>query len=237
MIKAVFFDLGGTLLKLRRDSIFRAVLAENGHIASLDKIHSAYASAESAWLRRYGFRNLSPDRSVESYRRLDAMAFRRVVPGATSQEVLKVSRLMRKRWPELEDRFPPVLYQDAIPTLRRLKRKRLSLGLVSNAPPDTRGVVLRLGLQRYMKNIIISGEVGVSKPNPAIFRLALHNAGVRPTEAIHVGDVFEADVVGAEKAGMKGVLIDRDGASDRYDCPTIKILDEVVRFLDGPRQR
>ncbi len=229
--KAVFFDLGGTLLVMRRDRIFRRVLAEAGYRASVAKIHSAYTVVESAWLRKYGYRNLSPEKSMESYRRLDAMAFRRIFPRAPQKEALRMSRLLRQRWPELGEKFPPRLYPDVEPTLARLKRKGLRLALVSNAPPDTIDVIEALGLRRYMKHFVVSGVVGVSKPNPEIFTIALAEVGVRPSDAVHVGDVYEADVVGAGNAGIMGILIDRDGSAPEFDSPKIKSLQQVFEFL------
>jgi putative hydrolase of the HAD superfamily len=229
--KAVFFDLGGTLFVMRRDRIFRRLLEGEGYPVSVDRVHEAYSEAESAWLRRYGYRRLSPDKSVESYRRLDAFAFRRVFPDAPKQEATRLSRLMKERWGELEGSFPPRLYPDATPTLRRLKRMGLTLGLISNAPPNTTDVIRRLGLDRFMGAVVVSGEVGVAKPNPEIFRIALAAAGVEPEESVHVGDVYEADVVGARKAGMDGILIDRGGSPAPRDCPVISTLTDVFPLL------
>lgn len=229
--KAVLFDLGGTLLVMRRDRIFRKVLSQEGYRASVAKIHSAYAVVESAWLKRYGYRNLSPEKSMESYRRLDAMAFRQIFPRAPPKEALRMSRLLRKRWPEIGKTVPPKLYPDVEPTLGRLKRRGISLALVSNAPPDTMDLVESLGLQRYFQQFVISGVVGVSKPNPEIFRLALSSVGAGPSETMHVGDVYEADVVGARNAGIMGILIDRDGSARSYDCPQIRSLEGVFQYL------
>ncbi len=216
---------------MRRDRIFKRILHDEGYEASVERIHASYARAESAWLKRYGYRRLSPEKSVESYRRLDAMAFRGAFPEAPKPEAARLSKLMRRRWAELERDFPLRLYPDAEPTLRRLKRQRLRLGLVSNAPPDTGDVVLRLGLGRFLDCAVISGEVGVSKPNPEIFRIALSRTGVPPSQAIHVGDVYEADIVGAAAAGMTGILLDRDGSAPKFDCPTVSGLRGVFDFL------
>ncbi len=233
MKRAVSFDLGGTLLKMRRDRMFRRVLADEGYAISPEKIHSAYADVESSWLRRYGYRRLSPEKSMESYRRLDGFAFRRMFPDAASSEGRRVSGLLREKWPDLEKRFPPRLYPDAEPTLRSLRRNGFLLALVSNAPPDTMEVVEKLGLGKYMACFVISGNVGVSKPNPEIFKIALGRLGVLPGEALHVGDVYEADVVGAVNAGMTGVLIDRGGSPSRLGCPTVRHLGEVLRLLSS----
>jgi hypothetical protein len=70
----------------------------------------------------------------------------------------------------------------------------------------------RLGLARYLDFVLDSGEVGVEKPDPRIFARALAEAGLRPSEAVYVGDFYSIDVVGARAAGMDTVLLDGGGA-------------------------
>ena len=230
-IRAVFFDLGGTLLVMRRDRIFRRVLTEEGHEADLEKIHSAYLEAESWWLSFFGSKVLTPDETDEAYRRLDERVFAALFPEEGGLEASRVSKLVRKRWPELESEIPPALYPDVEPTLSGLAKDGYSMGLISNAPPDTGRLVSALGLAKYLDPVVISGAVGYTKPNPEIFRIALKGVGVGPHEAVHVGDLYDADVVGARNAGMKGVLIDRGGSHPGLDCPRIQTLPQIYHHL------
>lgn len=229
--KAVFFDLGGTLLVMRRDRIFHGVLKEEGYDLALATIHSAYIGAEPWWLSVYGSKVMSPAQTLEAYRHLDEKVFTALFPHEPPSEALRVSARIRKRWPELEGEIPLELYPDAEPTLRLLKEGNYSLGLVSNAPADTGRVVHALGLSKYLDSVVISGAVGYSKPNPEIFRIALKEVRARPEEAVHVGDLYEADVVGATNAGITGVLIDRDGPRPDLQCPCISSLLEIKRLL------
>ena len=229
--RAVFFDLGGTLLVMRRDRIFRKVLSEEGRSAELEKIHSAYLKVEPSWLSVYGARILTADETEEAYRELDQKVFSSLYPNETESDALRVSKLVRKRWPELEQEIPLQLYPDAEPTLRRLAGDGYSLGLISNAPADTIKAVEALGLARYLGTVVISGIVGYTKPHPEIFRIALRKAGVEAGEAVHVGDLYEADVVGARGAGMVGVLIDRDGLYPDLDCPQVRSLSDVYLHI------
>jgi HAD superfamily hydrolase (TIGR01549 family) len=229
--RAVFFDLGGTLLVMRRDRIFLRVLIENGRDMDLEKIHSAYQSAELQWLSFYGSRVLTPGQTEEAYRVLDQRVFSSLFPDENEVEARRVSREVRKRWPELESEIPLALYPDAEPTLIRLRADGYSLGVISNAPADTGRVVEILGISNYFDTVVISGAVGYSKPHPEIFRIALRNLEVNPGEALHVGDVYEADVIGARNAGVEGVLIDRDGTRPELDCPRVKSLTEVHQFF------
>ena len=229
--RAVFFDLGGTLLVMRRDRIFRRVLQEKGRLASLEEIHSAYVRAEPSWLNFYGARVLNASETEEAYRVLDQRVFEALYPEESGAEALRISRLVRKRWPELETEIPLALYPDVEPTLAKLVGDGYLLGLISNAPADTLKAVRALGLTKYLQTVVISGVVGYSKPNPEIFRIALREAGVEAAEAVHVGDLYEADVVGARNAGVEGVLIDRDGSQPGADCPRIRVLPDVYRYV------
>ncbi len=229
--RAVFFDLGGTLLVMRRDRIYRRVLLEEGRDTPIERIHSAYVDAEAWWLSFYSSKVLTPEQTDEAYRILDQKVFSTLYPDESESEALRVSKLVRKRWPELESEVPLALYPDSEPTLISLKGAGYSLGLISNAPADTGRVVEALGLTRYLRTVVISGSVGYSKPNPEIFRIALREAGVGPGEAVHVGDVYESDVIGARNAGVEGILIDRDGSHADLDCPRLRTLAEVHSYL------
>lgn len=230
-VTAVFFDFGGTLLIMRRDRIISRILSEEGYAVEAEQVHSAYFSVEPSWLEEYGDKKMTGEETEEAYRRLDAMIFRLLFPGSTGTETDRVSALMRLGWPRVEKSVPLELYPDALPTLDVLKSQGYSLGLVSNAPPNTMNVVEKLGLTKYFPVVLISGVVGVSKPNPEIFRMALARAGAGPESAVHVGDVYEADVVGARNAGIKGILLDRSGSQSKLDCPRIQSLSEIYPHL------
>ena len=229
--KAIFFDLGGTLLVMRRAKILRIILTEDGREVSPESVHSAYAKLDSWWLSKYGNRALSPEATTESYVDMRSKAFSELFPLEGPSEVQRLSELAQRRWPDLEKSVPLELYPDTEPLLRKLTRDGYSLALISNAPPDTAQVVEALGLTRYPSPVVISGVVGFSKPHPEIFRIALRQANVSPNQTVHVGDLYEADVIGARSAGITGVLIDREGIGTRYDCPRIKGLDEVYKFI------
>jgi len=80
--------------------------------------------------------------------------------------------------------------------------------------------------------VVTSQDVGFNKPQPEIFREALRQAGVQAAEAIYVGDQYQIDVIGAKKAGMEGVLLDRGGYfAEINDCPRIQSLTQLVEHL------
>ena len=79
--------------------------------------------------------------------------------------------------------------------------------------------------------IVDSGAVGVAKPDPAIFAIALGLAGVSAEQAVHVGDAYEYDVRGARAAGVHPVLVDPLGLRPDAPCDRITELSQVVALL------
>jgi putative hydrolase of the HAD superfamily len=102
-------------------------------------------------------------------------------------------------------------YPDAIPALSGLRDRGLRLVTVSNWDCSLPRVLDGCGLGELLDGTITSAEVGARKPDPAIFERALELAGCEPGEALHVGDTAEEDVTGARAAGIRPLLIDRDG--------------------------
>jgi HAD superfamily hydrolase (TIGR01549 family) len=125
-----------------------------------------------------------------------------------------------------------VLFDDVLPTLKMLKERGLILGLITNATQDKLTIHRKLGLEAYIDFAVTSQEVGADKPKPPIFLAALDRAGVKALEAIHVGDQYQLDVVGASGVGINPILIDRyDLYPEVNQCPRIHSLTELVQHL------
>jgi len=123
------------------------------------------------------------------------------------------------------------LYPDpqALELLPRLRSQGLILGMISNAPKRLNSLCQRMGLALDL--IVTSVEVGVEKPDPAIFHAALNKASVKPEEAVYVGDDYNNDVQGAERAGLKAVLLDRQNRHQGIGCPRVSHLLEIEALL------
>ena len=102
-------------------------------------------------------------------------------------------------------------YPDAAEALRALRSEGIALVVVSNWDVSLHEALARTGLLALVDGAVASAEVGSAKPDGAIFARALALAGVAAADAWHVGDLPEADVEGAQRAGIVPVLIDRDG--------------------------
>ncbi|MGH2457619.1 MAG: HAD family hydrolase [Chloroflexota bacterium] len=118
---------------------------------------------------------------------------------------------------------------DALPALQHLASV-FRLGLITNGAPKIQRLKLAgSGLASYFEPVVISGDLGVGKPDPAIFRHALERAGILAESALMVGNSVTHDVAGAQSAGIRAVWINRTGES----CPPEVHPDLVLRTLDG----
>ena len=116
------------------------------------------------------------------------------------------------------------LFPDALPALHRARAvvgPDGALGLLTNGPGGVQRARLRaLGLLERFAPVVISDEVGCSKPDPAFFAIALRAAAVRPQRAVLIGDNPATDVAGAGRSGLGSVWLARAGAplpADRRD--------------------
>ena len=115
-----------------------------------------------------------------------------------------------------------------IPALEALNRLGLRLTVVSNANGTLCAHMDRLGLSRHVHCVLDSCDLGVEKPDPRLFQIALERSGAEPATTIHVGDLYQVDVVGARRAGIRGVLLDENGLYEDVDCPRVRTLAELV---------
>ena len=105
-------------------------------------------------------------------------------------------------------------YPDAAPALAELRALGVQLVCVSNWDYSLPDVLARVGLADELDGVVTSAAVGARKPDPRLFEAALEVAGCAADEALHVGDTPTEDVEGARAAGIRALLIDRDGGGD-----------------------
>ncbi len=121
-----------------------------------------------------------------------------------------------------------VVYDDSVPTLRELTRRGWRHFILSNHVPELPEIVTALGLRPLVEEVITSASVGYEKPNPEIFRLALDMAG-DPAVSWMVGDNVVADVMGAEAAGIRAILLrERDERAKRYSPDLAGVIEFVT---------
>jgi putative hydrolase of the HAD superfamily len=121
-----------------------------------------------------------------------------------------------------------VLYPDVLPVVEELHRQGYILGVISDwGNRLAHRILLPLGLGRYFDFMVVSATVRTAKPSSALYNEALRRAGVGPHEALHIGDNYVLDVLGARAAGITPVLLDRHGRAGPVDCLKLATLAEL----------
>lgn len=95
--------------------------------------------------------------------------------------------------------------------LGRVRSRGGLVAVVSNSEGMLERILEDVGILGAFDLVIDSGVVGIEKPDPGIFRLALEHAGVPPSRALHLGDTYATDVLGARAAGVRVALVDPHG--------------------------
>jgi putative hydrolase of the HAD superfamily len=145
--------------------------------------------------------------------------------------------------PELTSRFSDgyveisprqtALFPETIETLVSLKRDEYNMHIITNGFKEVQYIKLEnSGLDGFFDVILCSEDVGHNKPSPLIFDYALKQAGATKKDSVMIGDDLEVDVIGANNAGIMGILFDPyDHYSNLTDTPRIKQLDELQELL------
>lgn len=237
-IKAILFDLGGTLIHF--DGPWNEVMAAaNRELVNylqeqalkLDgtqflgeferRLEEYYAQREAEFieyttanilrdlLRDFGLANVSPHVLRPALKRLYAVS--------------------QSHW-KRED--------DALETLSQLRELGFRLALISNASDDAdvQTLVDNAGLREFFDMVLSSAKAGIRKPNPFIFQMALSHLEVLPQDAAMVGDTLGADILGARNAGIYSIWITRraDTPGNRDHLDTIRPDAEISRLAQLP---
>jgi len=133
------------------------------------------------------------------------------------------------------DAYPGVSasVKDARPVVEKLA-EQFPLGVISNAFPDIQYKKLEsLGIRNLFQSILLSEEVGIRKPDRAIFNKAARCLGMQTEECLFVGDSYDTDIVGAKRSGMKACWFNRNGKEivDEDVVPDFEIT-ELSELLD-----
>lgn len=143
-------------------------------------------------------------------------------PDQAAQIAPELTRYMR-------DCYQPVdtLAAEADELLDNLKQAGFRLAVISNRINPFEEQLKSLGIKSYFEYSLAAGTIDAWKPDPAIFQHALSEMNVNPEQAVYVGDNYFADVVGAQRAGIKPILIDPDNLFPEADCLVINNLNQL----------
>lgn len=218
-IRAVLFDVGNTLL-YPDYAFIRAVLAQHGIETSEDALMRTQIDAHAATLKAPGYNrwNLYFSTWLKT-------------AGAPEAELPAILRTLweRHRQRNLWSRVHP----EARSVLETLQNRGYVLGAVSNADGRVVRQLQEVELDGYFATIIDSEVVGVRKPDPEIFRLALKELDLLPQHGCYVGDTYEIDVLGARRVGMMPILLDPFNLSTERQGLRIQTLAQLPSLLQN----
>jgi len=198
--QAVLLDALGTLLTFEPPAPYlRAELGERFDVHVSEELAAAAIKAEIAYYRAH-LHEGRDTASLAELRRRSAAAMEPVLGFDPGVDVLLAALRFRA-------------YPDAAPALQQLRADGLRLVVVSNWDASLHERLEETGLAPLVDGAIASAELGHAKPDGAIFARALELVGSPAAAALHAGDSPDADVEGALAAGLRAVLVARDGAA------------------------
>jgi HAD superfamily hydrolase (TIGR01509 family) len=230
--RAIFFDAGNTLLYPRLEDLVEDLGAQ-GYSATVEDFHAAERAGKrklDEWLWPQIRRGEVP-RTIDHFYWAEYLRALMERLGAPEPEHARLIGRVAEGFRNI--RMWSHVMPDTPPTLASLQTQGNFLGVISNSVGTMEEQLVRVDLRRYFQAVFDSAIVGVEKPHPEIFRMALASAGVEPSQAVFVGDTYATDIGGAQLAGMQGVLIDRVRAYPEAACPRITALPELSQVLNS----
>lgn len=218
----VFLDVGGTLVYSdpTMTDIFYGVLTGAGHRIDREAIVRLLRSPELVVTL---IRPFPAGREHEFFRSVNARMIEHLgfAPDDRMLDAVENAFAKQVAWKP---------YPEAIPILKDLRDAGYRLGVISNASHGLPETLRKIGLAPFFETITYSFAVGAEKPDVRIFRRAVAEANTTENLTLHVGDSFEADYVGARRAGLHAVLLQREGEPPA-PCPFIRSLEAVPHLL------
>ncbi len=231
MIKAIFFDLYGTLagFKPSRYEIQSQACDKFGISLTQQGVLKGYGQADAFMTEQNKIHPLRQMSKTERFHFFCEYEMR-VIRGSginvdleTAGEIWNTVRTIP---------YDMTIFEDVWPVLDELRSRDMCLGLLSNMNRLGSELLDEFNLSQHMQFAVTSLELGVEKPNPLMFKKALEVAGVSKLEAVHVGDQIGSDVDGAENSGVRPILIDRDGNHSGFSrCLRISNMGQLLEAL------
>ncbi len=230
MIRFIWLDLGYTLVKTHREEVYFKTLQVFDVSKTLDEITIAYHLADKLFMREF--------RGVLGKDSRSFMPWYVGVLNYYLQLSLPIEEIIQVQQRILKDSVTGWRAFDfSKPTLRYLRELGYKVGLISNWDNTAREVLRRNQLDEEMAEIVISSEVKLEKPDPAIFTYALQKAGVTAQQSLYVGDNYYDDVLGSRQVGMESLLINpygKQGIEELEYERVISSLEELPAYLGHP---
>jgi len=231
-LEGVLLDVGHTLIRPSRpvEDVILQVLIEEGHDnISMSDLKRGMVRGARFLARMYG-RDNSIWVSEEAVRTFWFQFYALILSnaGLAEDQIAHVAPLAYERF---QQPAAWTVFPDVWPALETLQQKGLALGVISDWGEGLTDLLHGLGLSKYFDFVVSSAVVGIAKPNPTVFALALARGGLIAERTIYIGDAYPLDVIGARAAGVTPVLILREGEVPSLDCPAIRNLPAILDML------
>lgn len=238
-IRAVFFDAGFTMLAPHPSTldIVARVLEERGMPVDTQRLAEQFPVAEVALRKRarehpgaWGD-SAAIDRMWTDYFSVLLEPVLASLP--ENERMASVHAAVRA----YDDATSYALYPDVLPVLRTLKEHGLTLGVISDWGIGLTRILRHHDLIQYFDFAVVSAAVRLAKPDPQLFETALHRADAIGDYAVHIGDSYVLDILGARAAGITPILLDREHrtAGQALDCLVVNDLYGLLDLLELPR--
>ena len=224
-IKAVFFDAGNTILFINF-KIIKKILEEYGYKVSLTELKEAELKWRTSLednieeLKHLTDQEVLPHYFTEALRPLGIQK--------SDLEVIVQEIISRHRKKMLWSIFPSSVRKVIV----ELRKKGYKVGVISNSDGRLVNQLKSLKVYDLFDAVIDSREVGVEKPNPQIFEIAMKRLKVTPQESIYVGDLYSIDIIPAQKMGIRAILFDPGNHFPHLHCPRIQRLKDIFEHLE-----
>ncbi len=232
-IKAIFFDLDGTLRHNvpSGDQILNAYLIEHGVRIDPDDHLKAMRWEYSYWANSPDLRDDIIAHSMDTDKFWTEYTKRRLL--ALNLSLEQSTQLAPKVSAHMGESYKPesIVPEDVRRTLPELKQAGYVMAVISNRDRPFQDVLDSHGLSEFFDFSLAGGDVDIYKPEPGIFEHALQRANLTAQETVYVGDNYFADVIGSRRAGLQPVLYDPSGIFPDADCKIIKSFDELLSVI------
>ena len=231
MIKAIFFDFYNTIARFDppRETLQLSLCKEFDMNVTYAGIRKGYAHADRYMAREIAKLPLNK-RNDQQIKEFFGEYQRLVLLGSGIDVGSELAYTMFSELSNMDYGFG--LFEDVMPTMDSLKSKGISMGIISNYDGNMKDVCRDLGLSTFLSFIITAEETGIAKPHPGIFIEALKRMNIEARHSMHVGDQYDTDIIGATRAHINPVLIDRDGYSQHLTAVNqIASLTELIQLI------
>ena len=236
-IRTVFFDVGFTLIHPYPSDleICLQTCARLGLHIHQDGIKSRLGDAQDFYLRHMRANRSVWANEMEIRTFWTSYYINLLRPFVEDENEKRLHQLAEMVICEYDSHTSWQIYPDVIPTLEALQASRkYRLGAISDWGISLGSILQRLRLNSYFDCLVISAITKYAKPSPMLYETALERANSVADYAIHVGDSYTLDVLGARGVGMIPVLLDRKHnlQQRQVDCLLIHSLDEIPQLLE-----